>query len=135
MAQAEQTTVKFQQKAGPEVRLTGTLIGHVDARRDGAKANPERQRWTELHLYQLAGGDWVAVTLGLSDKEGEADLGAYRRIAARHSGRDELLGKGKAEGLRQEGAMAREVMDFFEWSPLAWALADQMGWKLVEVIE
>lgn len=122
----EPEEVYIARKNAPDVSFTGTLLHETKS--------PGRERWTSLELWSLGGdwgGDWVAVSMGMSDKEGEVDVGdavLIRRIVEEQD--PSTLHRAKRS--RDDAEMAREAMAFWGWTWLAKKAADALGWSYVE---
>lgn len=127
--------VEITRKDAPDVRFRGRLIAEADSKEETRQAGREKTRWTRLEVWELESGDWIAASIGCSDKPGEIDVGDYRRIA-RASGATIDLGDDLTVEPYDGGvdAMHRQAMEFFGWSWLAKALARNAGWDVVEQI-
>lgn len=130
-------TVEITRKDAPDVRFRGKLIADADSRDDTRQERRQKDRWTRLEVWELESGDWVAASIGCSDKPGEIDVGEVQRIRLaeeemRPIGED---GKEGAPEKRSPESMQRSAMSFFGWSWLAKALARNAGWDVVERIE
>lgn len=135
--------VNILRKDAPDVVFKGKLVAEVSSR-DASEASARRSsdRWTELAVYELESGDWVAVSVACSDKPGETDFGNVRVIPVAGKGQS---GADAAVSLHAEGALEigpartiddrrRDAMDFFGWTWLAKKLADEAGWDVRERI-
>lgn len=124
--------VEIARKEKPDVRFRGRLLGEVDSRSerdDGRRTNSGR--WTQLQLWELESGTWIAAAIGCSDRDGEIDIGDIARIPADNS----FTAQEMAEFI-EDPDITREqrAMAFWGWSWLAKKLADKLGWDVVEVI-
>lgn len=108
---ADWELVELRRENKPDVAFEGRLLAFADSK-DEAEANPRKSaaRWTELSVYELRDGSWVAVTEAISDKPGEVDFGTAIKLAA---------------------GDIRGAMEFFGWTWLAKKLAVDAGWDVV----
>ncbi len=119
MTDTDIETVEFAQKDAPDIVITGRLIADADSRDSGRGSKSQaRERWTELHVYELASGDWVAVSIGMSDKGGESDVATAQTIL-----------KGDVADMRNA------AMSFFGWTWLAKMLAKEAGWDVRRIFK
>ena len=104
--------VNILRKDAPDIVFSGKLIAYADNKEEQEQnAKRSSDRWTELAVYQLEGGDWVACALACSDKPGEVDFGDATIIPANDP---------------------HAAMTFFEWTWLAKKLAHRAGWDVRE---
>lgn len=66
-------TYEFTQSKAPDVVFEGRLVARIDSRDHVAENDRNRDRWTELAVYETPAGNWVAVQHGRSRAAGETD--------------------------------------------------------------
>lgn len=131
-------TVEIAVKDAPDIRFKGRLIASISSRDEHRQAGRDKARWTELEVYELRSGNWVAAAIGCSDKPDEIDVAepdAVRVIACEEpiDSIDDWLKK-LDKKKRPETAMQMDVMKAFGWTWLAKKLAAQEGWDVVRTI-
>lgn len=118
--------VYIPRKGAPDVSFTGTLL-HVEK-------SPGKDRWTQLEIWSLSGdwsGDWVATSVGMSDRAGEVDVGDAVLIKRVVDEQDPSSLQRRTRA-RTDEEMQREAMAFWGWTWLAKRAADALGWSYVE---
>lgn len=116
--------IEVARKEKADVRFKGRLLGSVDSR--GMDSRGAKDRWTRLELYELESGKWVATSVGCSDRPGEIDIGEVEVIEPPFEA--DFM---EVDQLPRE----QQAMAFWGHSWLAKAMADKMGWDVVEVIK
>lgn len=101
--------IRIGQKAGPKIKATGRILDELDM---PASA---RDRWYGGILYETVGGAYIADSIHFSDIEGEDDH--HRALIL------------DAEMPEFDRRMA--VMEHFNWTPQARAMAKRLKWSLV----
>lgn len=118
--------VNVLRKDKPDVVFKGKLIAEADSRQEAeASARKSSDRWTELAVYELQSGDWVAISIACSDKAGETDFGDALLIEI-----DDAPG---VDSLTVAEMRAR-AMQFWGYTWLAKKLAEEAGWDVRERI-
>lgn len=103
--------VEIARKELADVRFNGRLLARIDSK--GSIEGRDKQRWTELAVWELPSGKWVAASIGCSDKAHEIDIGDVEVIE-------------KAE----TNVMRLLAMQFWGWTWLAKDLAEKAGWDV-----
>lgn len=103
------TTHELERRGARPVRFEGELVGEASSWVSGAR------RWTEVRIYALSGGRWVAETVGRSVVLGECDFpdaevcaGIEPLIEFLMSGEDGYLGRVSRAALESAGIDAAE---------------------------
>lgn len=102
-------SIRIGQKEGPTIKATACLLGSLDQPRSAG------ERWFGGDLWETKGGAYIADSVHFSDIEGEDDH--HRAL---------ILDADMPEFDRR---MA--VMEHFNWTPQARALAKRLKWSLV----
>ncbi|WP_374139377.1 hypothetical protein [Sphingomonas sp.] len=140
---AEYELVELRRQDKPDIAFEGRLLAFAD-NKDEAEANPRKSaaRWTELSVYELRDGSWVAVSEAISDKPGEVDFGEAHVIGDQWIPTYHLGGTdfsyAEADKRREkvpDRERHRRAMDFFGWTWLAKKLAADAGWDVVERLD
>lgn len=127
-AEGEFEEVRIPRKDKPDVKFRGRLLAQVDSR--GEDRRGVKDRWTQLELYELESGKWVAASVGCSNRDGEIDFGEVCVIDERTAQIEITIGEGVSVITRET-----RVMEFFGYTWLSKLLAEQLGWDVDEVIE
>lgn len=105
--------IRIGQKAGPKIKATGRILDELDM---PASA---RDRWYGGILYETVGGAYIADSINFSDIIGEDNL------------HNALILYADMPELERQIA----VMEHFNWTPQARAMAKRLGWKLVVEVD
>lgn len=147
MSDEEFEEVNILRKDKPDLVFAGRLVAEIDSKPEAeANARKTGDRWTDLAVYELPSGDWVAVTIACSDKAGETDFGEAVVIRRASNGivveavdqpdtpapKDlrPVTDEADAEALSR-----RAAMEFWRWTWLAKKLADRAGWDVRDRIQ
>jgi hypothetical protein len=125
--------VTILRKDKPDLVFEGKLIAEVDSKAEAeANGRKSNDRWTELALYELRNGDWLAVSVACSDKAGESDFGEVKRILQVDESLLEMGDEGLTPIKVSEEQRRRQAMAFWNWTWLAKKLATEQGWEVRE---
>ncbi|HEX5183570.1 MAG TPA: hypothetical protein VFW19_10520 [Allosphingosinicella sp.] len=118
MAEKEFEDVEIARRDAPDVRFRGRLLASVSSKDETRQTERRKTRWTELELWELESGAWVAASMACSDADGEIDFGSIEHVPAD----------------APEDERRRRAMGLWSYSWLAKALAAKLGWDVVETL-
>lgn len=145
--------INVLRKDKPDAVFEGKLVADVSSKNYPGAHGGGGQHWTELAVYELRNGDWVACSFACTDKAGQVDYGDFAKIK-----RAPVVAAEEPEQVPVNGVVAiremtmaqaveetkdrdrdadspkREAMKFFGWSWLAKELAEKAGWDVRERI-
>lgn len=132
--------IDIMRKDKPDVVFEGKLIARVDSRNFPGAHGGGGKHWTELEIYELRSGEWVACSIACSDKEGQVDFGEVEYLGAKVLGCDDdisisaPISNDPAAQSDPRFWQKRAAMKFWGWSWLAKELAEKAGWDVRERI-
>ena len=129
--------VEIAVKDAPDVTFRGRLIAKISSKDDTRQGDRNKTRWTDLEVYELESGDWVACAVAVSDKGGEIDFARADGVTwiGRAAGfefiNDPSNSLASVQKDRSDEDMQREAMAAFGWSWLAKDMAEKAGWDVI----